>query len=268
MKPVSNRRLRTLFALPLLVILGCGGVQRTTRENATKEITQSPDAEDSPVFLGSSVEGRPIVAWHFGEGGETTLFIGVVHGNEPGGKPLLQHLCWFLRAHPEILEDKTVVVIPVANPDGLARGTRYNAHNIDINRNFPTGNWAKNRRKKDKTRGPASEPETMAIMKALREFRPSKIITVHSAANCIDYDGPARDLARLMAQNALYSIRRLGTLPGSLGSYAGAQLDIPIVTVELDRKYSEHEGRLLWRRMGPALLAAIDWQPGDHSQAR
>jgi protein MpaA len=216
-----------------------------------------------PILLGHSVEGRPIFAWTFGNGENTTLFVGVVHGNEPGGKPLLQKLCAYLREHPEELIDRRVVVIPVLNPDGLVRRTRRNARGVDINRNFPTGNWKQRKGQREKQLGPASEPETQVLIRAVEQFRPTKIVTIHSRANCVDYDGPARKLAALIAEQSGYRVRRIGALPGSFGSYAGLQRGIPTITLELDRKYELDEGDALWARHKSALLAAIRWAPSS-----
>ena len=105
------------------------------------------------------------------------------------------------------------------------------------------------------------------LMKAVDLFRPTKIVTIHSRANCVDYDGPARDLANLMAREAGYRVRRIGALPGSFGSYAGLQRGIPTITLELDRTYRLDEGSILWRRHGSALLAAVRWSP-DRSLAK
>ena len=45
----------------------------------------------------------------------------------------------------------------------------------------------------------------------------------------MDYDGPQTAPKKLGSLH----LRRLGTYPGSLGNYAGVDLDIPVVTVEL-----------------------------------
>ena len=52
-------------------------------------------------------------------------------------------------------------LIPTVNPDGDAHNTRYNAHRVDLNRNFPTS-WVKQGTGTRYYSGPkaASEPET------------------------------------------------------------------------------------------------------------
>jgi protein MpaA len=52
-------------------------------------------------------------------------------------------------------------------------------------------------------------------------------------------------------------VKRIGSLPGSLGSYAGITLGKPIVTLELPATASQMDDEELWDRYGDVLLAAI-----------
>ena len=186
------------------------------------------------VFVGRSVEGRPIRGYVIGKGPETLLLLGVIHGNEPEGEPLLEKLAARLRRRPDELGEKRVIIVPVANPDGLARKTRLNARGVDLNRNFPAGNWAAAARHGEH---PSSEPETRAILKILRRHEPSRILAVHSPLHCVNYDGPAEEIAQELAIASGYPLKEsIGyPTPGSLGSYAGTDLGIPTITLELPR---------------------------------
>ena len=53
---------------------------------------------------------------------------------------------------------------------------------------------------------------------------------MHAPYHLVDYDGPPTAPDKL---GSLY-LRDLGVFPGSLGNYAGLDLEVPIVTVELD----------------------------------
>src|SRR5205085_5664810 len=104
-----------------------------------------------------------------------------------------------------------------------------------------------------------SEPETRAIISAIDVTHPRLIISIHSiddGRECDNYDGPAADIARVMSRYNGYRVT--GTMgyptPGSLGSYAGIDQQIPIITLELPRKQS---GEAAWQKNRDALLAAI-----------
>ena len=133
-------------------------------------------------------------------------------------------------------------IIPLLNPDGLLRkeSQRMNANDVDLNRNFPMHDWEnatrnywENVTKRNPRRfpgtAPLSEPETQWLVAEIEKFQPDVIVAVHAPHGIIDYDGPKNGPYKL---GRLY-LNLLGTYPGSLGSFAGVQLEIPVVTIEL-----------------------------------
>jgi protein MpaA len=206
------------------------------------------------TVIGFSVEGRPIECVELGNGRDVVLIMATIHGSEPAGTPLVQRLVGYLSDRPDLLEGRRVLLLPVANPDGFASGNRHNAHGIDLNRNFPASNYHS-----ADHHGPAalSEPESVAIHRMLEGCRPNRIVSIHQPIACIDYDGPAEALALAMAEHTDLPVKKLGGRAGSLGSYVGITLGIPIITVELPRAASGLEGRVLWERYGSMLLAAV-----------
>jgi len=163
-------------------------------------------------------------------------------------------LCAYLERHPVVLKGRRVVVAPAANPDGLARNRRLNARGVDLNRNFATRNWRPRRRHGPE---PLSEPEARFIADLIRRCRPARIVTIHQPKGCVDWDGPARDLAEAMARACGLPLRKLGAQPGSLGSYAGVDRQIPTITLGLPTSATQLSPRSLWRQYGEALLVAI-----------
>jgi protein MpaA len=142
----------------------------------------------------------------------------------------------------------------VANPDGLANNTRYNAKGVDLNRNFEAAN-----RFNSKQTGlvALSEPEARVIRQLIQQYNPDRIVSIHQPLSCIDYDGPARMLADRMGQYCPLPVKKVGARPGSLGSYAGVTLGLPIITFEMTQADSKLDSAALWRKYGRALLAAI-----------
>jgi protein MpaA len=185
----------------------------------------------------------------FGDGERTVLILATIHGNEAAGTPLLRRLAEHLATHAHLLEGRRVVLLPVANPDGYAHGTRRNAAGVDVNRNFATAN--------SRSRTPLSEPESRAIAALIERYRAAVVVSIHQPLNCVDYDGPAAGLARSMAAASGLPVRKLGAKPGSLGSYVGLELGLPIVTVELPRGASRLTSDALWKRYGEMLLVAV-----------
>jgi len=88
-------------------------------------------------------------------------------------------------------------------------------------------------------------------------YAPDRIVSIHQPLSCIDYDGPGIALARRMAEHCDLPIKKLGARPGSLGSYAGLTLGIPIITLELPRSADALDEQSLWDKYGAALVAAV-----------
>ena len=248
---------RISLLVGLLAVSGC--YQPEPRPTIVGEVPPLvlPPVEAAPAqhrLVGRSVQGRPIMVQVLGEGDDTVLIMATIHGDEPAGATLVNSLIEYLRNHRDLLEGRRVVLMPVANPDGLAAGTRENIRRIDLNRNFDTAN-----RSDSETNGlrPLSEPESRALQSLIKEYDPGRIVSIHQPLTCIDYDGPARALALRMAQYCDLPLKKLGAKPGSLGSYTGETLGIATITLELPAEASKLSEQALWTKYGRTLLAAI-----------
>jgi len=205
-------------------------------------------------IVGTSVQQRPIMCLVLGDGSDITFILATIHGNEDAGTPLVRRLSWYLRQRPSMLTGRKVVLMAVANPDGMANRTRNNAKGIDLNRNFEAVNRVNT---KETGLTALSEPEARVLRQVIMQYKPDRIVSIHQPLNCIDYDGPARMLANRMGQYCDLPVKKLGARPGSLGSYAGVTLGIPIITFEMLQADSQLNSETLWQKYGRALLAAI-----------
>jgi predicted deacylase len=92
------------------------------------------------ITLGSSGDGRPITALRVGDGPRKFVLVGDTHGGpEANTYYLASQLADYFRANPgEVPASVRLYIIPTLNPDGLALNTRFNARNVDLNRNMDT----------------------------------------------------------------------------------------------------------------------------------
>jgi protein MpaA len=271
---VITFRLIALLGIGWGGVIGCGAPVTTAGLITAAPFGALNFSDDSPcqvnapapvsatrVELGRSVNGVPLTLEILGEGPDGVLIVGGMHGDEPTGAKVAGELARFLRAHPERLVGRTVGILARVNPDGLSRGTRANARGVDLNRNFPSRRWRR-ARAGELSHGPAaaSEPETLAIMRAIERIKPKRIIDIHSIGcgqYCNNYDGAAQHLAEILSLFNGYPARAdIGyPTPGALGCWAGNELGIPTITLELPRELSHPA---CWRENADALLAFID----------
>lgn len=200
-----------------------------------------------PLVIGRSVEGRPIEVRAKRERGGT-LIIGGFHGDEPATIEIVR------RFLPDV---PGVALLPLLNPDGARARTRYNAHGVDLNRNFEL-NWHPES-VEPAGEHPWSEPESKALADFILARRPAKIVSLHWALGEIDADGAqSTALAEAMwaalseKERVPYRLRvtepgrgqrRLEQTyvecPGSLGQWVGYAITYPdgtqpaMITLEL-----------------------------------
>jgi protein MpaA len=145
-------------------------------------------------MLGRSVQGRPIRAVEVGDpSGVRVVVFGCIHGNETAGIPIARAL---ERLSPRGLD---LWIVPVLNPDGVAADTRKNAHDVDLNRNFPV-RWKPLGGVYDSGPRPLSERETRIAVRLLTRLRPHVTIWFHQHLDMVWASGGRRRIEKAFAR--------------------------------------------------------------------
>ncbi len=231
---------------------------------------EEPTAErGDETIIGTSVDGKPLTAYHFGDGATEILLIAGVHGGYSWNTALLGYeIVDYLDANPSIVpETVTVTVIPVMNPDGLQNtvGTagrfspatarslsesvriagRFNADDVDLNRNFDC-EWAETSSWQNRTvsggDAPFSTPEATAVRDYITTHVPTAAIVWFSAEGKVYPsacgDTPSQEsttLAQTFATAAKYPTAqkfKAYTINGDMVDWMAKQ-DIPAISVLL-----------------------------------
>jgi protein MpaA len=240
-----------LLSISILLINGCITL-KSQKANLTNNCLEPVETYDA----GKSVNGKIINYTKLGSGPNVTLILASIHGSERAAVPLLNHFQQYLSENCKLLKGNTVIIMPIANPDGFEKKTRYNKNEIDLNRNFPAANRINNEHNGSFA---LSEPESYILYKIVNTYKPSRVITFHEALNCIDYDGPAEELAKRLADKCKLPLHKVGAQPGSFGSYVGIDLNIPIITVEFSEEDSKKSQLQLWNDYKDLLIEAISY---------
>ncbi len=218
--------------------------------------------------IGKSVEGRDIEAYTYGNGDTYVLFVGGIHGGYEWNSVLLAYkfIDYLKENHDFVPNNLTVSVIPSANPDGVYKvigkegrfsiadvpedegplgNGRFNAHDIDLNRNFdckwnPKSTWRGN----IVSAGTSafSEPESRAVRDFILKTKPVAVVFWHSKSNAVYAseceNGVLPGTIKLMnvysKASGYKAVESFDAYPIS-GDAEGwlASINIPAVTVEL-----------------------------------
>ncbi len=199
---------------------------------ATSTEGQQSSLESNETVIGKSVQGNNISAFKYGSGSKKIVFVGGIHGGYEWNTVLVAYeLMDYLKANPGTLPANVeVTVIPVLNPDGLNKvvgkagrfaavdvpvsqevliSGRFNANNVDLNRNFdcdwkPSGMW-----QNTAVEGGSavfSEPESQAMKAFIEAYAPTAVVAWYSAAGGV-YSSNCQGgiLPQTKTLNAVYS---------------------------------------------------------------
>ena len=242
----------------LAVIAGCTSSApiavhspEPSQHGGNPTVTPWPDESvRRTLVLGYSVQHRPIIAMQMGDPDSPahTVIVGCIHGNEPAGIAIAKAL----GTRPGPAEADLWVVVDL-NPDGVAAGTRVNAHGVDLNRNFPfrwtslgppgSLHYAGPR--------PLSEPESRLAAALVRRLRPRLTIYYHQHLSVVDDSQGPRSIERRYAHAVGLLLTPLTDYPGSATGWQDHLLGPTAFVVELPagplspRKTQAHVAALL-----------------------
>jgi len=249
-----------------IVILIVNAIRNQSDERVPAEVSNNI----SPVhrIIGSSVKGRSIDAYTFGNGTTSLLIVGGIHGGyEWNSVSLAYAFMDYISENADVLpNDISITIIPSANPDGVFSVTgkdgrfsmadvststtvlesaRFNANKVDLNRNFdckwkPKSTW----REKTVSAGKTvfSEPETLALKNFVESNKLIGAVFLHSQADGV-YASQCEDgiLPETLQMMSAYSKASGYPAVKEFDAYVTtgaaddwmASINIPAITVEL-----------------------------------
>lgn len=192
---------------------------------------------------GTSVDGRPLWALKVTDAPEqdeaepeVRLAAGI-HGDEPVHSMLLLDLAHELvtsHGEPgqeeltELVDGYELHFLPQINPDGYARGTRWNANSYDLNRNFPEPDG----------RHAVQQPETLQFMAHALDHHFAISLNGHGGALVVNYPWDytytrAPDDAALIVLSLEYSTHNLPMYNGAFSQGITNGADWYVITGSL-----------------------------------
>jgi hypothetical protein len=193
---------------------------------------QTAFADPRSSTIGTSQNGVALELYALGNGPRHVLVLGGQHGGpEANTVELAGGLLDYFAANPEqIPGDVELDVLPIANPDGLAAGSRQFASGVDPNRNWGTADWRSDAYDSNAVfrtglggPEPFSEQETRALAEWVLANNPVFIVNYHSAGGFMfgARDGVAGDLSSAYDDASGY------WWPGGAGAGGGQRSPLP-----------------------------------------
>lgn len=205
------------------------------REEMVAAKTSPAKSSASPwEIVGYSVKGKPIHLRKYGTAGELTLIVCGLNGDDRIAVKWIDSLSQQLADAPDMLQGRQIVLLRDPNPDGLTAKTLANDHGVILNQNFPTAGY---RPGETSGPGPASEPETRAVLEVLYRLQPQRIIHVQSAGQSeIVWTDKAQPVAESLRDGLQMTAKPWDASQGagSIEEFASQVLKAEVLTMRLD----------------------------------
>lgn len=201
--------------------------------------------------IGRSTHGRAIVAYRAGQPGKPVVVVtATMHGEEDFG----QYVAGGLLEGRKI-KDVDLWVIPVLNPDGLAKDSRWVGQHIDLNRTFPHRFVVR----ANSGRKAASVRETGVIMRFLDRVDPRYLVSWHQPLYGVDsYAVKNKALMKRLSRGLELPVKRLdchGSCHGTMTGWFNQHHTGAAITVEYSS--GARSTRAMKVRDANALLTAV-----------
>jgi hypothetical protein len=253
----------TVYEQYRLNFLNAGNCRHDIIHQELRSLVEKSDGLLSLRDLGTSTEGRAIRLVSAGRGEKRILLWSQMHGDESTATLALMDLFNYLVETggeeswaSEMLDQTTIMAIPMINPDGAERIQRQTALGIDMNRDARL----------------LITPEAKILREAQRSLRPAFGFNLHdqglwsvgttTKAAAIALLAPAMDERRSTPMGRLRAMRVGATIARALSQFAGGHLATYDDTYE-PRAFGD--GMQAWGT-STILIESGHW-PGDPQKA-
>lgn len=226
--------------------------------------------------IGTSVLGESIFSIKIGSGSKRILMWSQMHGNESTTTKAIFDLCNVLTDTNEavtgtVLQNCTLLIIPMLNPDGSKAYTRNNANDVDLNRDAQM----------------RTQPESRALRALFDGFQPDYCFNLHGQRTIfgagtsgftatVSFLAPAQDSQRSVTKTrkkAMEIIAHMNSvlqkqIPNQVGVYDDAfnlncvgdtfqSLDVPTVLFEAGHFAKDYNREVVREYIFQSLVEAI-----------
>jgi len=237
----------------------------------TDVFSKTPRMDDDWFFRWSrhysSPNNRPVETMQLGDGKPRVMVLGSLHGNEPIATYLAEQLARYVGNKPVVWKATSSLIVRSPNPDGVARNTFTNSRGVDLNRNFPSGDFtASNNHRTGQRAG--SEVETQIVCRMMTDFSPARVVHIKTSADSngwVIYNQKAKSTALMMGDPQSLRPSELASLQltGSVESYVTNKQGLEMITLIVPRNISKEAA---WRIYREPLLTALTYRQQAESK--
>ncbi len=227
--------------------------------------------------IGKSVNDENIFSVTIGTGKKKVLMWSQMHGNESTTTKALFDIFNFLNdsnaLSSTIINNCTLKIIPILNPDGALTYKRFNTNNIDLNRDAQD----------------LSQPESIALRHCFNTFQPDFCFNLHGQRTIfsagktnnpatISFLSPAQDSSCSIKKNRAIAMEIIGVMnvmlqkqiPNQIGVYDDAfnidcvgdtfqSLNVPTILFEAGHYKNDYSREKTREYMFQSLLTALQY---------